>query len=304
MRRRLVGTLFLLTVFLPCSPVCSQDVVPAPKTAAELRAENLQKRSVPDTPSENSKNAERPKLTPFEIQDQKSPKQKHLLTPDRTVARPLEQARQLVEQNRASDAVALIKTVLEGNDDFFLEPKNAADRATQNTFKRSAEELLLSLPEETRQLYALQNEPLAGRLLKNAVEAGSFDQLEKIVDRYFYTEAGKDAAFLLAMNQYEQGARASALLTFRRLAKRLAQEGALLDAYEPTFSLTYAACAKAIGHETEAKEILDAFLRRNPNPRLKIGGNEFWNPATSEEILVRLESESPDIARWIEHSGW
>ena len=235
-------------------------------------------------------------------QETETPKQKHLPSPDRTVVRPLEQAKQLIDRNRAADAVALIGTVLEGNDDFFLEPENVTDRTTRKTFKRDAEELLLSLPEEIRQLYALQNEPLAKRLLQNAVEAGSFERVEKIVDSYFYTQAGKDAAFLLAMNQYERGARASALLTFRRLAK----EAASLDTYEPTFSLTYAACAKALGRDEETEDILNAFLRRNPNPRLEIGGEEFWNPTTCEEILAKLESWNAvaDVAQWIEHSGW
>ncbi len=321
MRPRIVSIICLLTILCSCTAIISQEPEAkekqAPKTAAELHADSMKRKlgkTVPapktdrkaDSPHAEKKGAGEepalPKLTPFEIQDQQKPKQKILLAPDKTVARPLEQAKQLIERERVPDAVQLIGGILEGNDDFFLEPDNDADRLTRKTLKQAAEELLLSLPEEGRRIYSMQYEPLAARLLKNAVESGSPDRIEKIADGYFHTEAGLDAAFLLAMYQNDQGARASAVLTFRRIAKAAPS----LDPYEPTFSLTYAACEHLLGHEKEAREILDAFLRRNPNPRLRLGGEEFWNPTTSDEILAKFQSWSapPDIARWIEQSGW
>ncbi len=321
MQPRIVSIVSLLAILFSCATLFAQETEGtekrAPKTAAEIRADAMKQRlgkTLPapkadrktDSPdSEKTESTEEPvlpKLTPFEIQDQQKPKQKILLAPDKTVSRPLEQAKQLIERNRIPDAVQLIGGILEGNDDFFLEPDNNADRLTRKTLKQAAEELFLSLPEEGRRIYSMQYEPLAARLLKNAVENGSPDQIEKIVDAYFHTEAGLDAAFLLAMYQNDQGARASAVLTFRRFAKAAPS----LDPYEPTFSLTYAACEKALGHEKEAREILDAFLRRNPNPRIRLGGEEFWNPTTSDEILAKFQSWStkPDIAVWIEQSGW
>ncbi|MGL6196702.1 MAG: PQQ-binding-like beta-propeller repeat protein, partial [Thermoguttaceae bacterium] len=256
-----------------------------------------------------------------EKEDQARPKQKLLLSPDRTALRPIEQAKQLIERDRLQDAVQLLGSVLEGNEDFFIEPdslfkkeENATnkskskqdvvltDRTTTATLKKVAEGMIRDLPEEGRRLYTMQYEPLAKRLLNNAVDSCDVEQIEKVASKYFYTQAGQDAAFLLAMLHYEQGARGSATILFRRIAA----ESETLDPYEPTFSLTFAACEKSLGNEKNAVHILEDFFRRNPNPRIRLSGEKYWNPESVAEIVEKIgEWETmPNMSGWLNQRGW
>ncbi len=222
--------------------------------------------------------------------------------PDRAAVRRLEQVGQLIERDRISDAVPLLGSILETEEDFFLEPDRPGERLSRGTLKSVAEDRLRSLSEEGRRLYAMQYDPLARRLLNLAIETGSVRWLEKIAADYYYSEAGNDAAFLLAMHRFDQGAAGSALLLLRRIAQGLTAG----EAYEPLFSLTLAACEKRLGYEKAASETLERFLRRHPNPRIRISGGEFWNPATLAELSGKLDSweTEPDTADWIAHSGW
>lgn len=293
--------LFLSEILL--ASAFAQESVPQGRTGRKTAAEIFEERSRNRAKTEQSETVDPlAYLSEYEKSDQSLPKEEILSAPDRSALRPMEQAKQLIERERVQDAVQRLSAVLEGKDDFFLEPEEKKDRLTQQSLKHSAEELFLSLSEEGRRLYTMQYEPLARRLLENAVEAGSLEQIEHIVERYFFTEPGQEAAFLLAMHQFDRGARGSALLLLRKIASAAPS----LDPYEPNFSLTLAACEKTLGEDEAAKKTLEDFLRRHPNPRIREAAGTFWTPKNVEEILAKLDPKSyePDIANWLEHSGW
>lgn len=297
-RRFFVLGLALSLSFFPISGAAQEEEPaskPSARSAAELFAEQRAGKTAEEQREESG-------LTPYELRDQSLPKEKILVAPERSTLRSLEQARQMIERSRIQDAVRQIGNVLEQSEDYFLEAENESDRVSRKTLRKSAEQLLLALPEEGRRLYALQYDPLARRLLENAVESGSIEQVGKITESYFHTEAGTEAAFLLAMHQFHQGARASAILILRRIAESVPS----LDPFEPTFSLTLASCEKALGYEEDARKTIERFLRQNPRPEIRIAGEEFWTPENAAEILEKLDSWNvePLVSHWIEHSGW
>lgn len=226
-----------------------------------------------------------------------------LTTPDRGIMRRLDQTEQLLDRERYTEAIQMLGAILEGETDFFLEDSdNPENRTTRKTLKQQAEKLLRDLPEDAKSLYSMQYDPKAKRLLDDSIKTGSIETLEKVADRYFYTESGPDAMFLLGMYHFEQGENASALIAF----KRLVDENVNLDPYEPTFSLSLATSELRLGKKDDAVKTLEAFLRRHPNPKLRISGEDLWMPKNPDDILERIEkwNVKPDISQWLLNTGW
>ena len=303
----------ILTIILMVSSNCPAQVIDekAEKEKAEektqqhrnaeklfLEIENKRK----EKESDENKLANAESSTPAAPKKDEKPKGEVFPVPDRTVLRPLEQAKQLIDRNRIGDAVPIIGSILEGDVDFFYDLQDDSSRTTGRTFKQTAEELFRLLPEEGREQYDLQYGPVAKSLLGKAVESGSVELIEKVANSYFFTQSGQEATFLLAVYQYDQGARASALLLLRKI---LAETDSI-DSYEPTFSLTLAACEKSLGQQKSAESTLEKFFKNNPNPRIWIGGDQFWNPKNVQEMLDKLQTweSEPDVANWLENSGW
>lgn len=264
----------------------------------------------------------------------------HLISPDRTLLRRYDQAMRLIRGGRYAEAGQLLGSILEETADYLLPPpyhgpelrtpdepeggkqggtataeakKRDAWIPAERTTDRSFADLLLEeirdIPAKGRESYTLQYETQAERLLDNAVRQGAFDEVLRVAEHYFPTDAGAQATFLVGMSQFEQGAWESAATTFQKLRRR--HHGVRADAspYEPLLSLTLATCLLHLGRREDARQLLDAFVERFPEPKLLLGGDRPWTPKTSGEILEHLErslenSEPVSDADWLERTGW
>lgn len=234
--------------------------------------------------------------------------QRFLPPEERSVARRIEQVKQLFAKNRFAEGVRQIAALLAEDLDYFIEPldnekENPTNRVTQ---RQAVEAMLRALPEEAKKLYAAQCGPEADRLLTLALERRSIVLMRTLVMRYFQTEAGQRAAMLLALRLYEEGNRASALL----LLERIEQEGdaALKKSFEPMFGLSLASCRLHLDDRAGADAVLRGLLERYPELTLEQSNGKPWKPDDAAALLHYLEradrNNLPDVAAWLERVGW
>jgi len=157
--------------------------------------------------------------------------------PDRSLSRRLEQAARLFETGRSSEAAIVLGGILENADVVFLRPEESEETAEDQpirtlhlTVSDYVIDRLRKLPREARDSYTFQFEPMARRLLDNAVATGSLDEVQQVARKYFPTASGASATILVALTQFERGDHAAAFLTLDRL-RRL--HSSLPDTLEP-----------------------------------------------------------------------
>ncbi|MGL6227031.1 MAG: PQQ-binding-like beta-propeller repeat protein [Thermoguttaceae bacterium] len=221
--------------------------------------------------------------------------------------RELEQTRLLVAQNRIAEVIPLLGSLFEEQSDSFLvadldsSTNSGEQRVIRRTVRDAVREIFRSLPDEGKQLYGIQYNSLARRLLNTAIATGSQELLEKVAFDYFYSDSGMEATFLVAMNCFYEGKYYSAI----PLLERILQEGDHLEFYEPFLSLTLSICQKKANLDDRAIDTLDHFLRKYPNTSIQLG-DESWTPKSAREILDKLDFSlsTPHIAGWLSQSGW
>ncbi len=104
----------------------------------------------------------------------------------------------------------LVQRIMDGAEDHF------SDRQLGGSLRGSAESLLAGLPADGRRLY----EQLSGdeaRALQEAAAASDFARLDEVVRRYFFTRAGREAAFTKAATEMDRGHFLTAARLFERL---------------------------------------------------------------------------------------
>ncbi|MDR0522173.1 MAG: hypothetical protein LBH00_10020 [Planctomycetaceae bacterium] len=193
-----------------------------------------------------------------------------LFAAERTIIRRFEQAQRLLEAGRSAEAVQLFGSVLENAPPSFVPPeKTNGDtlRTLDQTMNDQFLQMLRECPKEVLQSYLFQYEAVAKRLLENAAAAGSIRDVCEVAQKYFATEAGAAAAFLVGTEQAERGDYAAAFLTFNKLKQF---HPALPKSFEPALS------------ETVKK--LQSILDQQKNGQRK--------------------EETVSEADWIEWSGW
>ena len=146
-----------------------------------------------------------------------NPLYESVVFPDRTFLRRLEQVDRLFESGRSSEAAQLLGNLLENAHVAFLQPENAEERTLRQTVSDHLIDRIRKLPKEARDSYAFQFEPIAKRLLENALATGSLDEIQQIAQKYFPTASGASAVFLVGLSQLERGDFAAAFLTLDRL---------------------------------------------------------------------------------------
>ncbi|NOY29444.1 MAG: PQQ-binding-like beta-propeller repeat protein [Planctomycetes bacterium] len=146
--------------------------------------------------------------------------------------------------------------------------------------KATSRQILRDLSAEGRQAYETTFGPVARRELRNAIEAGDFDAVRRVAQRYFYTPAGYEAVLLLAAQEADMGRHFSAALAYQQLidtpeaAKR----------FEPQLSLMAAFSWLAMDDRTRALELIED-LRSAGYRRLQIAGKEFRFDSLGERSL-------------------
>ncbi|MDR1289661.1 MAG: tetratricopeptide repeat protein, partial [Planctomycetaceae bacterium] len=247
-----------------------------------------------------------------------------LVSPDRSIERQIEQMERLIKVDRHTDVVRIIGSLLENSDRVLIPPpyqprnnvaNNAAvdatpeERTTNTAFTKRLLEIFKNLPDKAKETYNIQYKTQADSLLESAIKQGSFETLQKVAQKYLFTDAGVTALFLVGMYQLELGDWESALLTFDKVNYIADQFNFKRESFEPALSLSIAACQIRLDRETEAVQTLDKFIKKFPRPRILTNGKETRSPTNSDELFSYVKEsiasrDSNAVIDWIEHTGW
>ena len=244
-----------------------------------------------------------------------SPLYEAVVFPDRSLSRRLEQAARLFETGRSNEAAQLLGGILENADAVFLMPGEAADDQPLRTLRLTVNDYIINrirnLPREARESYAFQFEPTARRLLDNAVRAGSLDDVQQVVRKYFPTASGANAAFLVACTQCERGDYAAAFLTVDRL-KRL--HSSIPETLQPVLEQMHAELQNRLQPIAPVQKISEPAWLEQVGWRLPVGSPSqntstmatapLLEPNWTVPVFNRVshERETESIARMLESS--
>ena len=120
---------------------------------------------------------------------------------------------------------------------------------TYHGLKSEVGTLVGQMPKKGRQLYDMFCGRDAKAMLDDALATGDTNKLARVAGRYFHTEAGDDANFLLGLSLLDHGPLAAAL-TLRRLAE--VPDAA--DRFEPTLTLALASAWLQAGDPDKARD--------------------------------------------------
>ena len=227
------------------------------------------------------------------------------LPPDRQAKRRLEVAGELIGEERFGEAVRLLGSLLESPEDFFFKPD--ADGPVYRSLKAESGRLLGGLPAEGRESYELQFGSRARRMLKEAAAAGDLAQVSEVSRRFFHTQAGAEATYLLGRHYMDQNRPLAAAMCFDRL-REVPQAAAPL---EPALSLSLATCWMRAGKPDEARKTLGEFRRTYRSAQVSLKGEPvklFAGEAQSLAWLEKYFGPQPVVApaeadQWIVFRG-
>jgi outer membrane protein assembly factor BamB/tetratricopeptide (TPR) repeat protein len=215
-----------------------------------------------------------------------------LFVEDRATLQTLNTARELLEKERYSEAVRFLNAILERPQDFWFQPDK--EKPVYRSMKSEAQRLVGLLPLKARQSYELQFGAQARRLLDTAVESADLVRVAEVSRRYFHTEAGYEATYLLGMQHFDQDEMLAAALCFQRL--RVTPRAAGL--FEPILSLRLATCWARAGADEQATSVLSELKARFPEASFRLAGEEVSLFKDDSQALTWLnETIGPMLRR-------
>lgn len=206
---------------------------------------------------------------------------------DRQLLLALANARRLIQAERYAEAVRYLGLILEAPEDYFdssVRPGKGADRFP--SLKSEAQALLGAMPARGRELYELQFGSQARQMLSQAIASGDPAGLAEVSRRFFHTQAGYQAALLLAFWQLDHGSPLAAALSFQRVR----QSCPVADQFEPGLSLAMAACWLRAGQNEKAQAALDRLRRETPQAIARIAGADL---ALSSDLARLIGGAAP-----------
>jgi len=224
---------------------------------------------------------------------------------ERSVILLLDRTRLLLQEDRYAEAVQCLDRILSGNEDYFFRPD--ANTSVHRSIKSEARGLLGSLPPSGRKSYELQFGAYARSMLDEGVETGSVPMIAEVARRFFHTEAGYEASYLLGLHHMDHGRPLVAALTLRRLR----DESHQTDRFEPSLSLVMARCWLAAGMPEQARQTLDALRDAYRGRPVTIEGREAALFGADDDaldwLLASLGPENASLAAepddWTIHGG-
>lgn len=122
-----------------------------------------------------------------------------IIPPNRETLQALHHAQEALKQNRTADAFQLLQRLIELPEDYFT------DKSMQQTLKSETLRILSGLSSKERQSYELLQGTSARNLLAEARTIGDSTRLAEVVRRYPLTQAGLEAAEMLAIEALDRG---------------------------------------------------------------------------------------------------
>jgi outer membrane protein assembly factor BamB len=197
---------------------------------------------------------------------------------DRESEQLLKKAQRFLEEKRYSEAVRSLGTLIGAPEDFFYQADSEA--ALHRSLKAEAQSMLARMPREAREVYELQYGAEAEQLLKDALERRDWQALADVSRRFFHTQAGRTATYLLGAYHFDHDRPLAAALCFRRLA-----DSGDTSALEPGLSLQAAAAWARAGMEDAARETLLRAKQKYAGAKVAIGGEEIeWFDADDQAL--------------------
>ncbi len=223
----------------------------------------------------------------------------------RSVVLLLQRTEELLQANRYAEAVQCLDKILSGSEDFFFRPDK--DAPVHRSIKSEARRLLGTLPAEGRRSYELQFGALAQSALDSAIAAGDISMIAEVARRFFHTEAGYEATFLLGLHHFDHGRPLVAALTLRRLR----DESTTSERFEPQLSLAMARSWLDAGMPDDAREALQSLPDRYAANKVLIEGRPRPLFEAGEDPLQWLEASmgpahsdgSASASDWTMHGG-
>jgi outer membrane protein assembly factor BamB len=222
---------------------------------------------------------------------------------NRELVRQLDLAKQLIKEQRLSDAFELIDDILGESQDFFFQAEGDDD--VHRSLKSEARRLVTGLPREALAQYELQFGAAARQLLDKAAASGGTAEVMEVVRRYFNTQAGYEAAWLLGRQHLDHGQSLAAALVFQMLydtpvARRQ---------FDPALSLVLATSWVRGGAADRARDVLGN-LRATGAP-VRLGGKDvplFKRDDGAVEWLlantgIATETIGGGVSQWALHRG-
>ncbi|MFZ5829061.1 MAG: PQQ-binding-like beta-propeller repeat protein [Planctomycetota bacterium] len=207
--------------------------------------------------------------------------------PERATLQALNAARQLIAERRFGEAVGFLDSVLESPEDFFFELADGNESSggpRMAGIKAEAQRLTGAMPDEAIDIYRLRYGATAQRLLDEAVIDGDVEGLAAVSRRYFHTEAGYRATYLLGLHYFNSAQPLAAALSLQRL--RDADRSAEL--FEPQLSIATATCWLQAGASDRCREVLLELKRSAPQAKLVLAGEH-----------VSLFDSDSDAVQWL-----
>ncbi|MEX2560265.1 MAG: PQQ-binding-like beta-propeller repeat protein, partial [Pirellulales bacterium] len=226
--------------------------------------------------------------------------------PDRATMQRLSKAQDLLKEKRFGEAARLLGSILEAPEDFFFQPNR--DEPIFRSLKSEAQRLIGRMPADGRAAYELQYGAGARRMLDEAARAGDGAALAEVSRRFFHTQAGYEATYLLAATELDRGRPLSAALCL----KRLQDTPDAAQRFEPSLSLKAAVCWRRAGLTEKALSTLVALRRAAPQSAPFIEGRAEPLFRTEAEALAWLESklgtqslsvQMPGAEQWAMYRG-
>jgi outer membrane protein assembly factor BamB len=221
---------------------------------------------------------------------------------DRILSRGMRRAEETISGGEFADALRFLDEVLGRDEDYFVE---TGDAGGFSGLKEAARRLIRDLPPEGRRAYESTYAPIAERQLRDAAASGDAAQLEAIVQRYFFTPAGYQAALLLATQESDAGRHLSAALLYQQLL----DTPAAVQLLDPALSIQAAASWLAADDAERARRAIDAVAKQG-RATIEIGGRQYSLDASAGSLdwLRSTVGEPADVAttaerQWLTYRG-
>ncbi|HUT10720.1 MAG TPA: PQQ-binding-like beta-propeller repeat protein [Thermoguttaceae bacterium] len=215
------------------------------------------------------------------------------------LVRKLALARELAESRRYAEAAWLLGEILRAGEDCEFRPDVGEPHYCR--LLAAAEQLLGSLGNEAHDAYKLRFESLARSALEKAIAAGNTEALAEVTSRFFYTDAGAEATYLLAADHINRGHPLHAALFLQRLEQRPDDAA---GRFQPALSVMLAACWSRAGKPRAAEEVLLRVQARFPDATVLIGGEQRAMFTRPEDALGWLESLVGPSRKPEDEQGW
>lgn len=215
----------------------------------------------------------------------KGPESASLLA-DPAIRRRLEEAERLAAEGRFSKAFELAQKTLDEPDDSFIPTKDGG----WTSARRAAEQLVLKQGPKGLGDYRIQFGPQAAAILREGTASGDPRIWAEVLRRFFLTEAGLEAANLLASYQLDHGRPGLALVYLDRIFESPAHREQITD----VLRAKRAVALVLLGRMADAEQTLSALSM----PRIVLGGRERTGAEILETLAARGELSSPSRSDW------